>query len=112
MILKATQHGKMRTKKNIDVKLAIEKYLKKNMKNLMVYAGGAEERQHKRDFLHHQDFLNPFKINFWGEKEKIKFAFGKLQNLLKVFIRTFGRQMNDADSEVMGRLLQRKFTRR
>jgi len=26
----------------------------------------------------------------------------------KVFIRTFGRQMNDVDSEVMGRLLERE----
>ena len=66
MMLKVTQHGKMRRKKNIDVKLAIEEYHRKNTKNLMVYAGGAEERQHKRDFLHHQDFLNlkPFPLPF------------------------------------------------
>jgi hypothetical protein len=53
--------GVMRMKKSIDVKPATEGYLKRNMKNLMVYAGIVGVLQHKRDFLLHPDFLN-FKI--------------------------------------------------
>jgi hypothetical protein len=60
--------------KNFNAKYVIEEYLKKNMKNLMVYVDGVEERQHNKDFLHRLDFLIPFRNEF-GEGKKAKEIF-------------------------------------
>jgi len=38
----------------------------------------------------------------------VKKSKGYEKSAPKVFIRTFGRQMNDADSEIMERLLERE----
>jgi hypothetical protein len=63
VILKMMQNGKMKTKMNIDAKLVIGEYQRKNIMNLMVYVDGVEGLRHKKDFLLHLDFLNLFKTN-------------------------------------------------
>ncbi|NWF93430.1 MAG: hypothetical protein HXY46_10970 [Syntrophaceae bacterium] len=53
----------MKTKMNIDAKLAIEGYHRKNTRNLMVYADGVGGLRRKKDFLLHLDSLNLLKTN-------------------------------------------------